>query len=152
MMNSEQLDAVPYRRILSTEESESIWRQLSSRWGIEDNYWYPLTGIEPDAVEAFQDVHFDKQIGTKKLRSILASRKVGIVWEIREDDNNYEPELSVFDPYYNGAEGYWCDSTFEWIIYASHESSITIGGWLLPEVQKAWPNWKDHVWTTPFFD
>ena len=50
----------------------------------------------------------------------------------------------------NFSEGYWCDGAFDWIIYASHESSITIGGWLLPEIKKVWSNWKEGLWTTPF--
>ena len=60
-------------------------------------------------------------------------------------------ELADFSPYYNGAEGYWCSQDMDWIVYASHESSITIGGWLLDEVERVWPNWKERIWTTPFF-
>ncbi|MCD6052439.1 MAG: hypothetical protein K0Q55_3857, partial [Verrucomicrobia bacterium] len=42
---------------------------------------------------------------------------------------------------------------FDWIIYASHESSVTIGGeWLLPAIKSAWPNWQNRIWTTPFFE
>jgi hypothetical protein len=52
----------------------------------------------------------------------------------------------AFEPYYNGAEGLWCDSNFDWIVYASHESSITIGGWLLPEIQAVWSNWQEHLY------
>jgi hypothetical protein len=71
---------------------------------------------------------------------------------MREDRIDYELELSVFEPSYNGNEGYWCDETFEWIIYSSHESSITIGGWLLPVVKNIWSHWEERVWTTPYFD
>jgi hypothetical protein len=61
-------------------------------------------------------------------------------------------EISAFEPYYNGAEGFWCNNNFDWVIYASHESSITVGGWLLAEIKNVWPNWKERVWTTPFFE
>ena len=38
-----------------------------------------------------------------------------------------------------------------WIIYASHESSVTVGGWLLEEMQAIWPSWQERTWTSPFF-
>jgi hypothetical protein len=142
-----------YKRILSAEESNSIWEKLCSRWEITGYCcWYPLSNHKRNDVEAFQDTYFEQEIGTEKLQAILRSREVETVWEMREDNNNYELELSTFDPYYNGAEGLWCDSNFDWIVYASHESSITIGGWLLPEVQAVWSNWQERIWTTPFFD
>ncbi|HEX8564624.1 MAG TPA: hypothetical protein VF648_03075 [Pyrinomonadaceae bacterium] len=141
-----------YRRVLSDEESNFIWERLRSRWEITEHYWYPLTLHKRDDIEAFQDTYFEKEFGSKKLQKILRNRGVEKVFEIREYGASYELELSVFEPYYNGAEGYWCDSKNDWIIYASHESSITIGGWLLSEVQALWSNWKERVWTTPFFN
>lgn len=141
-----------HRRVLSAQETDSIWKKLASRWEISEHYWFPLTLEKPDNVEAFQDAYFEKEVGAEKLQAILHSRGVGRVWEIREYGANYELELSAFEPYYSGAEGFWCDSNFDWIIYASHESSITVGGWLLSEIQAIWSNWKERVWTTPFFD
>ncbi|MDQ3062895.1 MAG: hypothetical protein M3R14_08560 [Acidobacteriota bacterium] len=154
-LNKEDLSSVKplfYRRVLSEEESNSIWEKLSLRWGIPEHYWYPLTIQKPENIEAFQDAYFDKEVSAEKLQEILRGRGVEKVWEIREYGANYELELSVFEPCYNGAEGYWCDENFDWIIYASHESSITIGGWLLSEIQAIWLNWKERIWTTPFFD
>jgi hypothetical protein len=141
-----------YRRVLSKKESDSIWEKLSSRWQISKWYWFPLAIEKPENVEGFQDTYFEKEIGAEKLRAILQNHKVEKVYEIREYGADYELELSVFEPYYSGAEGFWCDETFDWIIYASHESSITIGGWLLPEIQNIWTNWEERIWTTPFFD
>ena len=150
--NLSTVEPLFYRRVLSAGESDSIWQKLRSRWDMADGYWYPLAIQKPKDVEAFQDVYFEKEVGRMKLQAILRSRGVETVWEMREDGKNYELELSAFEPYYSGAEGFWCDSTFDWIIYASHESSVTIGGWLLHEIQQVWANWKDRIWTTPFFD
>jgi len=141
-----------YRRVLETEETEAIWGLLKTAWGITGGYWYPLAHRQRDDIEAFQDAYFEKEVGTEKLQTIFRDRGAETLLEMREDGINYELELSVFEPYYNGSEGYWCDGTFDWIIYASHESSITIGGWILPEIKKVWSNWKERIWTTPFFD
>lgn len=141
-----------YRRVLSAEESASIWDRLQTDWGVSQGYWYPVVDCKREDMEAFQDTHYEKEVGVEKLRTIFRTHGIEILWEMREDGINYELELSVFEPYYNGNEGYWCDGTFEWIVYASHESSITIGGWLLPEVKGVWSNWKKRVWTNPFFE
>jgi hypothetical protein len=141
-----------YRRVLSNDERQKIWSELKSKWKISDHYWYPLSLEKPESVEAFQDSYFEREVGVGKLREILINHGVENVWEIREDEIDFELELSIFEPYYNGAEGFWCDSKFDWIIYASHESSITIGGWLLAEIKNVWSNWEKRIWTTPFFN
>ncbi|MBC7798229.1 MAG: hypothetical protein H7Z37_15260 [Pyrinomonadaceae bacterium] len=140
-------------RILCVEESYSIWFNLLLNWNIErQRYWYPLESCERSDVEAFQDSYFETEVGAEKLRTILRNYGVQTVWEMRENDRNCELELLAFEPDYNGAEGYFCDENFDWIIYASHENSITIGGWLLTEIQRDWVNWKERVWTTPLLD
>lgn len=147
-----RIEPLFYRRVLSAEESNAIRERLKSIWRITEGYWYPLAQRERDDIEAFQDIYLEKEVGVEKLHSIFRNRGIERVWEMREDGINYELELAVFEPSYNGNEGYWCDETFDWIIYASHESSITIGGWLLPEIKNVWLSWKERVWTTPFFD
>lgn len=141
-----------YRRVLSDKESKTILEKLKSRWKLPESYWYPLTIEKPEKVEAFQDAYFEKEVGAEKLQKILSEHKVDKIYVIKEDGLDYEFELSVFEPYYSGAEGFWCDDNFDWIIYASHESSMTIGGWLLDEIKTIWSNWKERIWTTPFFD
>ncbi len=141
-----------YRRVLSEKESDSIWEKLKSRWDIPKWYWYPLAIEKPENIEGFQDTYFEKEVGAEKLQEILRNRGVDKIYEIREDGLAYEFELSIFEPDYNGAEGFWYDVNYDWIIYASHESSITIGGWLLNEVKAVWTNWEERIWSTPFFD
>jgi hypothetical protein len=124
-----RIEPLFYRRVLSAAESNIIWGRLKTIWRITEGYWYPLAERERDDIEAFQDAYLAKEVGVEKLHSIFRERGVERVWEMREDGINYELELAAFEPIYNGNEGYWCDETFDWIIYASHESSITIGGW-----------------------
>ena len=141
-----------YRRVLTAAESSLLEEKLRQVWGLTQSYWYPLSDRTREDLEAFQDTYFENEIGIEKLRTILSARGVETFFELREDRIDYEAELSILRPFYNGNEGFWCDAGFSWIIYASHESSITIGGWLLTEVKSVWPNWHDRVWTSPFFD
>jgi hypothetical protein len=82
----------------------------------------------------------------------MASHGIGNVWELRESGMGYEIELSLLKPFYNLNEGYWSSNSMDWIIYVSHESSITVGGWLLEELEAIWPNWKSRIWTSPFYE
>lgn len=87
------------------------------------------------------------------MRRILTAHGVTHLYEHREGGESYELSVSSFEPHYNGLEGFWSDKNLDWIIYASHESSITVGGeWLLNEIKTVWPQWQQRIWTTPFFE
>ncbi len=144
------VERLPYRRVLTAEEAGSIWSRLRSRWQIPEGYWYPLAECNLPEIVAFKTSGFDEGVQYERLREILATRTVERVWELREYGPEYEEELALFEPYYNGAEGYWSSGNLDWIIYASHECSVTVGGWLLSEVKGIWPSWQAHVWTGIF--
>ena len=58
-----------------------------------------------------------------------------------------ELDLELFEPVYTGAEGSWTDSSFDWLVYASHESSVTVAGArLLPAFQQAFPEWREWIY------
>ena len=78
---------------------------------------------------------------------MLEARRIERVWALREYGPEYMEDLALFEPYYNGAEGFWSSGDLDWIIYASHERSVTVGGWLLGKLKAIWPSWQDHVWT-----
>lgn len=80
-------------------------------------------------------------------------RNIERVFELKEDRTEYEIDLSQFNPYYNGDEGFWCSKECDWVIYTSFESSITIAGdWLINEIKRIWPNWKKRVYIDPFYE
>lgn len=144
------IETLPYRRVLTADESRSIWSRLRARWRIPEGYWYPLAEcILPDIV-AFKTRSFDDAVPYERLRDVLAARRIDRVWQLREYGPEYEEDLTLLEPYYNGAEGYWSSGDLDWIIYASHESSVTVGGWLLSELKVLWPSWQAHVWTGTF--
>ena len=140
-----------FRQVLTTVESEGLWEKLRNRWNLPKGYWFPLSENRPARVEAFQDHYFEAEFSFESVRNILREKNVEHVFELREHGPEYEMELSVFELFYNGAEGFWCDKTFEWVIYVSHEGSITVGGWPLERIKERWSNWHERTWTSPFF-
>lgn len=145
------VDLLPFVRVLPLEEAERVWESVEQAWGVERRrYWYPLAEAKRADLEAFHASHFHHAITSEQLEAMLAERGVDRVWELRESGLEYEQDVSVFEPQYDGAEGVWTSSAYDWIVYASHEDSITVGGWMLDEVKQAWPEWMHHIWTSPF--
>lgn len=84
------------------------------------------------------------------LREILRKRSIERVWEIRWSMTS-EIDLDSFSPSYAqsggstklyGAneEAYWTSAEFQWLVYASHEDSITLAGeWLVAAFEDAVP-------------
>jgi hypothetical protein len=143
------VEGLPYRRVLTGEESKSIWSRLRARWQIPNGYWYPLAECKLSDVVAFTTRAFDEAVTRQRLQGVFAERGISRVWELREYGPEYEQDLSQFEPHYNGAEGYWSSGDLDWIIYASHESSVTVGGWILHATKRLWPSWEAHVWAGP---
>ena len=141
------VESLPYRRVLGAEESKAVWARLRSRWQINEGYWYPIVDCQFPDVVAFKTRAFDAAVEYEKLGEVLKARRVERVWELREYGPEYMEDVALFEPYFNGAEGFWSSGELDWIIYASHESSVTVGGWLLSELKVLWPSWKSHVWS-----
>lgn len=144
------VEPLPFRRVLAADESEVVWARLRERWQVSEHYWYPLADCTLPGVAAFDAAAFSEGAPPDRLQGILERRGVWRVWEMREYGPEYELGVSLFDPHYNGAEGYWSSGSLDWIVYASHESSVTVGGWLLEEVQALWPAWQAHLWRSAF--
>jgi hypothetical protein len=142
------VESLPFRRALSREESERLWNDLKTQWGVE-GYWYPLdrplTAEPPANAVAFgADPFFGADVQSR-LRIVLADLGVSRLWELRElqTDGNFELDLELFAPVYTGLEGYWTDDSLGWLVYASHEDSVTVAGaQLLPAFQQAFPKWQ----------
>jgi hypothetical protein len=140
---------LPFRRVLTVHERVEVEQALAEIWGIADGYWYPLEESQRTDVLAFEATEFHSSVGAPRLRSILHEISAGHLFELPEFSEfpAYEQDLEVCDFRYTGAEGYWFDRDMAWIVYASHEDSITFGGSQLVErIQAIWPTWQEHLW------
>ncbi|WP_299413185.1 hypothetical protein [Acaryochloris sp. IP29b_bin.148] len=148
-LSESQLQAVqplPYQRVLSLTESKTLWQGLRNRWQIIGPYWHPLHPRSLPDITAFNTEAFEAFCDSFSLIDQLSTRGITRIWELRDYGIEYEQDISLFDPAYNGNEGYWTSNRLDWIVYASHEDSTTIGGWLLEEIKVQWPDWEKHTW------
>ncbi|MNB85398.1 hypothetical protein D3C75_323020 [compost metagenome] len=144
-----RVSRLPYRHTLSEVERTLLWEDLREKWGISD-LWYPLTDAKPADTEAFMEDYFAAEVGIEALKAILSAQGIRRIFELREFDHSPEYQLDIegFNPAYTiNGEGYWFSADMDWVIYASHENSITIAGeWLLDGIKKIWPGWEERRW------
>lgn len=142
-----EMNPFPYRRVLSAEEVKALWGRIYQRWKADGTYWYPLADRTDASLFAFHTEDFDAHLSPDLLRAIMRGKGIERVFELREyGEENYQMELKCWEPSYNGAEGFWVSDKLDWILYASHEGSMTTGGWLTDEVLGSWPAGRDHQW------
>lgn len=147
-----RVEPLPYRHVLPKPEGDRRWQLLATRWNIDasSSYWYPLAGDERPDLLAFDSGYFGRDVHADLLHRIVRILKSHRVWEFREFGLSSEIDVALLEPVYSGEEGYWCDAACNWIIYASHESSIAVGGPLLNEIKRGWPEWQQFLWKPPY--
>jgi hypothetical protein len=147
-----QIEPLPYRHVLPDRDGEERWRALKTRWNMDsvNNYWYPLSGDDRPDLLAFDSGCFGRDVHVDVLRNIVRALGAHRVCEFREFDLTAVIDVDLLEPVYTGEEGYWSDASTDWILYASHENSLAVGGPLLAEIKRVWPDWQDYIWKYPW--
>jgi hypothetical protein len=150
-----QLDSVgplDLRRVLGADEIQQLWEQLNARWSAKKaHYWWPLReGTAPRDVVAFHTDWLNEQ-RLRVVRELLIARGIDRAWELREfGEWGAERAVSSMEFDYTGEEGYWASLSSDWVIYASHESSITLAGeWLVASFRQRFPECEQFFWEGP---
>jgi hypothetical protein len=138
---------LPYRRVLNQKESATIRALVKQRWGATaGSYWYPLSSRTSNDIEAFDAEAFHEVLAPSIMRETLKARGIARIWNLTEYGPEYEYDLEWLSAFYNGDEQFFVSKSMDWIVYASHENSITIGGFMLDEVKQYWKDWEQHLW------
>ncbi|WP_189014498.1 hypothetical protein [Paenibacillus marchantiophytorum] len=131
-------------------------KKMEQTWDISKSYWYPLFECKRPDLIAFNSQYIESEEKLEVIISLLKNHGVEQVLEFLETDHSYKIEVSNLYPYYCyngefiGGEGFWCSDKMDWIIYASHEGTITFGGdWLVKSLKSLWSDWKQNIdWDT----
>jgi len=137
--------------LLTVVDASARWNRVATIWDIRPGcWWYPLDTdtTRPDvlALEATADaVHKVTEV----VRQVLQRRGVQDCLEFPEfsDQRTYQLAVTELDLNYQDSERFWTDDPYDWIVYSSHESSLTLGGtWLIADLKSMWPDWGSHLW------
>lgn len=144
-----RIEPLPYRRVLTKHKSDHVRNELRARWGVH-GYWYPLAKCGPDLnVIAFHQDLWEQRDGTSQLIQALQERGVERCFLLLEGPVDYEIDRVLVDASYQGDEAF-VTSDFEWLVYCSHESSISVAGWLADFFRKQWQDWESVAYGGPF--
>jgi hypothetical protein len=121
---------LPYRRRLKGADKAAIRTALLEQWNYDFDYWDPVVEISPNPVVFVSNSHLTES-DYKSIKTFLAAHAEKHLFEITEEGAFSELEWEQFHP--EGVETVYIDRTFNWIIYVSHESTITFGGTALTE-------------------
>ena len=137
---AELADVAPlfYRRILSADEVQSWRKAIESAWGATDDYWYPLGPKTHPSLVALELVGIAEAL-PERLKRYFADNAIARLIELREYDASYEIQADAAMVAYTGREGFWISPGNRWIIYCSHEETITFGGAIAAKVGPDFP-------------
>ncbi|MSO19120.1 MAG: hypothetical protein EXQ56_01435 [Acidobacteria bacterium] len=139
-----RVEPMPYKRALSSGKSKQLWDRLDSIWKFDG----PTSEYLQKGLAIFKAQAFECTISIESLRALLASHGIRRVWQlidVQDIEPYYEIETNLLDLQYDW-DRYWTSGEFDWIIWASHEHSVTVGGWLLDSIKAAWPGWREGIW------
>ncbi len=134
---------VPYYRGIMGKEAGVLMVRFRDRWNYDPaEYWYPLKGC-PDDQKLFLNVNYAEPYFAQ-INSLLGLPEVHI-YEYGECDPRY-PACAECDEIdgYCGCEVAYTDRDFQWIIYYSHEDTVTFAGSILPQIKEILANEKEH--------
>jgi hypothetical protein len=136
-----EVEPLPFRRVLSSEEVAALWLSPLAKWGIRGaGYgWFPLSDDpEPRGALTFHTDLWDSRQGAALFQNFLAHEGIARCYMLRElGPPDYELDRELATPAYDGSETFIFKDD-GWLIYASHESSLTLVGLVADFFRKNW--------------
>lgn len=119
------------------EKAKRLRERLETQWGIGKGYWPPLGGPAPCETLHVIGEGLEDKIGAK-LNAIIQNRMIGQVYAFDESGDIFITDAAenLFFRY-DAWDTFRFDDGMEWIVYVTHENTVTFGGdWLLNEVRE----------------
>lgn len=123
--NISQVKPMPYRHRLTDQEMILVRKQLADVWNYDGDYWNPLDDkCSKETVFVTEDNLTEDD--NRKIVEFIVANSSKRLFVVTEDRIDYEIELDSFnlDLY----ETIVTDKSFSWVIYGSHEDTLTFGG------------------------
>jgi hypothetical protein len=123
--------------------------ELNARWGCDIPFgWIPMTGdYKLPNTEIYYSEFFDDNL-IENIKHVIKCLYTDKLFEILEGGAVSVQYLDNCFFGYNGLEHLHTNDAFDFVLYFSHESTVTVGGrQLLEEIHRLWPEYKNHLWT-----
>ena len=136
---------------LSKDEAAAIWLRIAAAWDIRPGFYYPLDDASSRRdLLALETSLFHAADGVNHVRHALSAHGVRECLDFCEFNlPTRRIALRDWNATYDGREHIWTSEPFDWLLYLSHEESITLGGaWLIEAFKRSEPTWRDLLWKT----
>jgi hypothetical protein len=120
------LPQLPFRRVLAKDEHDMLRAAFDAAWG--NCYGGVVEHPAPPPYLTLHTAVMDAPGASDMLRGAIADLGVARVLEFLESAIGYELDLAFAEFRYKGLESQWTSGDHAWMVYVSHESSITLGG------------------------
>jgi hypothetical protein len=127
--------------------------ELNARWHWRIPFgWIPISGEEIIAdTEIYHADYFDF-FEPEITEAIGRLYNLTEVYELVEDGQVGIRPIADCTFFYDGLERLYTDENFQFMLYFSHETSVTAGGKeLLTEIHRLWPAYKNHLWQADYW-
>jgi len=138
-----EVSPLPFERRLTDKECQTLETSLKTKfdfgsWKDENYYWEPLS----KTLNQIPLVYFEKELfkseATQKIVDIIKSISGNKIFLLTDENINYEVDTSSLNVYW--IESAYCNFESDWLIYISHEGTITFSGEvLLSQIENALP-------------
>jgi len=126
-----EVASISFERRLKDGESKRLEKSLKDKfdfgsWKDENYYWEPLFKTKNNIRTIYFENDLFKPEDVQKIIGILKSISGDRIYLLSEENINYEVETSSFD--IDWIESAYSDFKTSWLIYISHEVTITFAG------------------------
>jgi hypothetical protein len=130
-----QVAPLPFRRTLNEADARRLVGQLERRFG----RWYGGMCSGAD-VPAYLTFHLPlTPAPTQALLALLPAGTERVI-EVTEEGEATELGLGLVE--FDGSETFWCTQALDWLVYASHEATLSVAGpALVAAVNAGLPSW-----------
>lgn len=134
---------MPYERVILGGEAEQLVNRFFRKWDYEKNqYWYPLQ----DRGEGERLYLMDRYVETREGELLqLLGLPENRIYQYGESNYAVHHVLETDSlSFYGGTESVFTDKDFTWMIYCSHEQTVTFAGSIVGQVKDLFAPEKEH--------
>lgn len=130
-------------RVLSTCESEELRKKVCEEWAWSGHYFYPLQTTSRTDVLAFEGNLLEQILTESAFKALLLTCGISSINWWREIDASEETTVEKFPFFFGHSESFIVDRTLQWLVYWSHEETITFcGEHLISSLKHLVPEWE----------
>ncbi|EKT3964751.1 hypothetical protein AAIP55_002239 [Flavobacterium psychrophilum] len=125
---------------------DTVKFSLKEKWNINAyDFWIPLHGKVEENTCYFEVEDFENNIGYEKLTQIIKEINTGNIYSFNEAKEE-KVYAEIYFVQYTSPDIFFTNENVEWVIYQTHEETISFAGKeLIDRIKSLWKNWPEKI-------